>query len=114
MLKQILITSLLFAAAAPMAHAESSQLPSVTVSMAGVDAHSDAGAQIMLRRIKAAAGKVCGDAPSAALDRLQKFQPCVREVTQRTVSDLNTPTLTAAWNKEIGVEARTQVAERIR
>jgi UrcA family protein len=114
MLKQLVISSLVFVAAAPMAHAQSSDLPSVKVSLAGIDARSDTGAQIVLRRIKTAAGKVCGNAPSSSLDRLQKFEPCVREVTQRTVTELNTPTLTAAWNKETGVEPRTQVAERIR
>lgn len=114
MLKQLIISSIAFAAAAQGALAQEPGLPSVKVSLAGIDARTDAGAQIMLRRIKLAAGQVCGGQPSPMIDRQQKFEPCVNEVTQRTVTGLNSPHLTAAWNKRIGVEPATQVAARAR
>jgi UrcA family protein len=112
MLKQLIISSLAFAAvaAAPSAYAQDASLPSVKVSFNGIDTRSEAGAQIMLRRIKLAAGQVCGGEPSIALDRQMKFQPCVEQVTQRTVDGLNNSKLAAAWNKETGAPAATQVA----
>ena len=97
MLRQFVIASLALAAitAAPVANAQVSDLPSVTVSFAGIDANTDAGAQIMLRRIKAAAGKVCGGEPSNALDRQLKFDRCVDQVTQSTVARLHNTRLAA-------------------
>ena len=112
MLKQLIISSIALAAvaAAPSVQAQESQLPSVTVSFAGLDTRSEPGVQIMLQRIKQAASKVCGPAPSPVLDRQQKFAPCVDEVTKRTVAGLNNSQLTAAWNKDSGIEPATHVA----
>lgn len=112
MLKQLTIASLALAAvaAAPAARAQASDLPSVTVSMAGIDANSDSGARIMLQRIKNAAGQVCGGQPSLALDRQQKFDPCVREVTLRTVSGLHNARVTALLNKEAPQTPKAQIA----
>jgi UrcA family protein len=106
MLKQFIISSFALAAvvvAAPAVQAQ--ELPSVKVSLAGIDTRSDSGALIAVRRIQTAAGKVCGGEPSAALDRQQKFEPCVREVTQRTVSGLNNPRIAAMLEHETGVPA---------
>ena len=77
------------------AQAQVSDVPTVKISMAGLDTKSDSGAHIMLQRITFAAETVCGPLPSSMLDRQQKYAPCVREVTQRTVSELNIPRLTA-------------------
>jgi UrcA family protein len=111
MLKQLILSTFAFAAiaAAPSAYAQDG-LPSVKVSFEGIDTHSASGAQIMLKRIKTAAGQVCGGEPSVALDRQMKFQPGVAQVTQRTVDGLNNPKLAAAWNKETGAASATQVA----
>ncbi len=114
MLKQLIISSIAFAAAAQGALAQEPGLPSVKVSVAGIDARTEAGAEIMLRRIKLAAGQVCGGQPGPLLDRLQKFEPCVNEVTQRTVTGLDSQHLTAAWNKQNGVGPTTRVAARTR
>jgi len=96
MLKQLIIASIAIAAVtATAAQAQVSDVPTVKISMAGLDTKSDSGAHIMLQRITFAAETVCGPLPSSMLDRQQKYAPCVREVTQRTVSELNIPRLTA-------------------
>lgn len=114
MLKQLTISSLALAALAmaPSAQAQTPDpaLPSVTVSFKGIDTRSESGAQIMLRRIQQAAGEVCGGEPSNPLDRQMKFEPCVGQVTQRTVDGMNNAKLSAVWSKEIGAPPATQVA----
>jgi UrcA family protein len=104
MLKQSIVSSLtvalaMAAFAAPAAHAQSAQAPSITVSVGGIDAKTEGGARIVLQRIKNAAGQVCGGQPDAPLDRLMTFQPCVEEVTQRTVAGLGNVQLTALLEK---------------
>jgi UrcA family protein len=102
MLKQLIIASFALATVAAVpaaAQAQTSDVLSVTVSYAGIDANSPGGAQILLRRISSAAEKVCGGEPSNALDRSMKFRPCVQEVTQRTVAGMNNPRLSALVNK---------------
>ena len=103
MFKQLVIASLAIASIATAAQAQSSEFPSVKVSFAGLDTHSDSGVRIMLRRIQSAAGTVCGPEPSVGLERMTRYEPCVREVTQRTVAALSNPRLAALLsNGEIG------------
>lgn len=70
---------------------------SVKVSRAGLDLNTESGARTLLKRIETAAAEVCGGEPSNRLDRFQKFRPCTREVVQRTVSGINSPTLSAVY-----------------
>jgi len=70
---------------------------SVKVSRAGLDLNTEAGARTLLKRIEHAAAEVCGGEPNNRLDRFQKFRPCTREVVQRTVSGINSPTLTSVY-----------------
>ncbi len=69
------------------------------VSVAGIDSHSEIGARVILRRIQSAAARVCGPAP-ILLDRIRLYEPCVRDVTERTVAGLNNPVLTAMMSNE--------------
>lgn len=116
MLKQTIISSVALAmatlVAAPSAYAQAPQAPSVTVSLDGLDANSEAGARIMLQRIRNAAGQVCGGQPSLALDRQMKFQPCVAEVTRRTVDGMNNRRLTALLEKAGGPPPRAVASAR--
>jgi UrcA family protein len=102
MFKQIIIASFaaaIGAAASAQAQTPASDTTSVAVSVAGLDMSSEAGARITLRRIEAAAGKVCGDEPTMAVERKQRFEPCVHEVTARTISGLNNPRVAAMFDK---------------
>lgn len=98
MLKQILIASLLIAPFAGSAQAQ--EAPSVKVSVAGIDTRSESGARIVVKRIQAAAGAVCGPLPSDLMERQTHYAPCVRDVTERTVRGLNNPMLTAQLTGE--------------
>ena len=69
----------------------------VKISYAGLDINTESGARTLLKRIENAAGEVCGGEPSNRIDRFQKFRPCVKDVVQRTVSGINSPTLTAVY-----------------
>lgn len=93
MLKQLIIASLAIAAlAATSAQAEEAR--SVRISIAGLDTHSESGARVILRRVKFAAGTVCGPAP-VHVEPYKPYKTCVRDVTKRTVASLNSPLLTA-------------------
>ena len=94
MLKQLIIVSLAIASVAATS-AQAQETRSVKVSVAGLDTRSESGARIMLQRIQAAAGTICGPAPSNGIDRLKQYDPCVRTVTQATVNGLGNPVLAA-------------------
>jgi len=103
MLKQLIIASLAIASVAATS-AQAQDVRSVRISVAGIDMQSESGARVVLQRIKAAAGTVCGPAP-ILLDRALRYEPCVRDVTQRTVAGLNNRVLTAALTHS-GVDAQ--------
>ena len=69
----------------------------VKISYAGLDINTEAGAKTLLHRIQRAAGEVCGGEPSNRIDRFKTFRPCVKDVVQRTVSGIDSPTLTAVY-----------------
>ena len=114
MFRQIITSAFaasLLLAAASTAEAQVSDVQSAKVSIAGIDTSSHEGCpQIVLRRIRNAAGEVCGGEPSRQLDRQEKFKPCVQDVTQRTVSKLNNPHLTAMLHDEYAAPAATRLA----
>jgi UrcA family protein len=63
----------------------------------GLDLTSETGAQIVLRRIRTAAGRICG---SPAPDRREfahraAFNACVQSVTDRAVRRLDAPAVSA-------------------
>ena len=82
-------------AGASAASAQSTEIATVKVSVAGLNFGSPAGAKIILRRIRNAAAKVCGPEPTAPLDRMNHFQPCVKTATDRAVASMHDPLLTA-------------------
>ena len=69
----------------------------VKVSYAGLDISTESGARTLLKRIEHAAAEVCGGEPSNRLDRFAKFRPCTKDVVKRTVSGIDSPTLTAVY-----------------
>ncbi len=98
MLKQLAIASLALAALAATS-AQAQDARSVRVSVAGLDAHSEIGARVILQRIQSAAATVCGPAP-ILIDRSRLYEPCVRDITERTVAGLNNPVLTAMTSNQ--------------
>jgi len=98
MLKHIIIATFAVAAASA-AHAQSSEIQTVKVSVAGLNAQSPSGARIVLQRIESAARKVCGAEPTRDLARSRLYDPCVEEVIARTVAGQDNPTLAALINR---------------
>lgn len=100
MIKQFILASLAIAAVAATS-AKAQEPRSVRISIGGVDTHSERGARVILQRVKFAAGTVCGHTP-IHLERYKEYDPCVREVIQRTVAGLQNPLLTAMLTNEAG------------
>ncbi len=82
--------------AAPALAQTSDSVPSVSVKYSDLDLGSRAGAQILLKRIAAAANTVCGGEPDIRrLDQLSAFEACRRSAVSRAVVALDSPMLTA-------------------
>ncbi len=79
------------------AHAQiSDTVPSVTVKYSDLNIGSQAGAQVLLKRIDAAASTACGGAPDIRqLDQLASFEACRRPAVARAVAAVDSPMLTA-------------------
>lgn len=107
MLKQVIIATFAIAAVATSAGAQEAR--AVHVSLAGIDTHSESGARVILQRIEFAARTVCGPMP-AHLERITQYDPCVRSVTQETVSRLNNPFVTALLTRSEPGSQQAQLA----
>jgi UrcA family protein len=82
--------------AAPVLAQTSDTVPSVSVKYGNLDIGSPTGAQVLLKRIKAAATTVCGGAPDIRqLHQLTSFEACRSSAVARAVVAVDSPTLTA-------------------
>lgn len=72
---------------------------SVRVGYADLNLNSAAGAKAMLARIEAAARRACGSEPDIRdLQRVAVYSRCRTETTQRALTALNAPLVTALAN----------------
>jgi UrcA family protein len=84
------------ACAAPVLAQTSDTVPSVSVKYGDLNIGSPTGAQVLLRRIEAAANTACGGAPDIRqLSQLASFEACRRSAVARAVVAVDSPTLTA-------------------
>lgn len=67
------------------------------VSYSDLDMASSAGGKVLLRRIKAAARKVCGYATPRLVPTPRAVEICSRRTVAATVHDLNIEALSLAW-----------------
>jgi UrcA family protein len=82
--------------AAPVLAQTSDTVPSVSVKYGHPNIGSPAGAQVLLKRIQAAANTVCGGAPDIRqLNQLASFEACRRSAVARAVAAVDSPMLTA-------------------
>jgi UrcA family protein len=82
--------------AAPVLAQTSDAAPSVTVKYADLNIGSRADAQVLLKRIEAAANTACGGAPDIRrLDQWTSFRACRRSAVARAVAAVESPMLTA-------------------
>jgi UrcA family protein len=74
----------------------SDTVPSVTVKYGDLNIGSPAGAQVLLKRIDAAANTACGGAPDIRqLNQLASFEACRKSALARAVAAVDSPMLTA-------------------
>jgi UrcA family protein len=82
--------------AAPVLAQTSDTVPSVSVKYGNLNLGSPAGAQLLLKRIEAAASTVCGGSPDIRqLDQWTSFEACRRSAVARAVVTVDSPMLTA-------------------
>ena len=86
--------------AAPVLAQTSDTVPSVTVKYGDLNIGSRAGAQVLLKRIEAAANTACGGAPDIRqLDQLAGIEACRRSAVARAVVAVDSPMLTATAHR---------------
>ena len=74
-----------------------------TVSYADLNIHSEAGASVLLGRLKTAARAVCGPEPSIfELRETQAFAVCQKKALDRAVANVGSPELAALYGTEAG------------
>ena len=91
-----LAAAAMLSCAAPVLAQTSDTAPSVLVKYGDLNIGAPAGAQVLLRRIEAAANTVCGGAPDIReLDQLATFEACRRSAAARAVTAIDSPMLSA-------------------
>jgi len=75
--------------------AAAAQTATMTVKVGDLNTSSDAGAQSALRRIHYAADIFCGGADSRELSVMLAQQKCVARMTDKAVTSLNAPKVSA-------------------
>jgi UrcA family protein len=94
---------ILAAAAAFNLHADDGDIRQVRVSYAGLDLETRAGAEILFRRIKAAARSVCIEMYGKQdLEQRYRWKQCVNEAIARAVTDVDASTLTTYYLAQQG------------
>ena len=83
-------------------------VPHVTVSFGDLDPSRPNGANILLGRIRTAAGEVCGGKPdNRDLAGRTRFDACTKQAMDGAIARLGNPTVAAAYG-----EAIPQVAQK--
>lgn len=79
------------------------------VSVTGIDVRTEAGAQVALQRIKAAARFVCGDDASLHdVDAYQHQRACMKTTVDRAVTTLNSPLVASLSHTNLQAVAYTE------
>jgi UrcA family protein len=90
--------------AAGAAHAHTNkagEIVGVAVSYGDLNLQSEAGIEALMRRIETAASKACGGRPARhELQRHSRYNNCVKDATDRAVTDVNASTVTAWYTNE--------------
>jgi UrcA family protein len=82
--------------AAPVLAQTSDTVPSVSVKYGDLNVSSPAGAQMLLKRIEAAANTACGGAPDIRqLNQLPSVEACRTSAVAKAVVAVGSPMLTA-------------------
>lgn len=100
----------LTAAAPAIASNVSGGVPSLDVTFSDLNLANRAGAEALLRRIRAAASQVCGGEQSSVTGRdlraARDFRSCVRTAVENAVRQVNAPLVIALYRGVDVVEPR--------
>jgi UrcA family protein len=77
------------------AAAQNTETVSVKVSYADLNLSTEAGAKVMLQRIRSAAKKICGDGSDDPVAFIYQTLPCAKATTDRAVAKFGNPIVTA-------------------
>ncbi|MGI8839301.1 MAG: UrcA family protein [Caulobacteraceae bacterium] len=90
------VLALGLAAAGQSASAQTADTVSIKVSYADLNLSTEAGAKVMLQRIRNAAKTICDPSPDST-DLLQDhlYRSCVNTITDHSVARFNNPIVTA-------------------
>lgn len=92
-------------AAAAGASASAAEAPAVTVRYGDLNLASDAGTQVLLRRLSAAAHRVCGDDRQRDLTRLRHAQACFQNSLSNAVVAVHNERLSVLYRERSGAGA---------
>ena len=102
-----------FAACGQSAAAQDSEVFSTTVFYGDLNLANEAGARVMLQRIRNAAEKVCGtEYDGDPLSRLMEWAPCVKSTTARAVAAFGNPIVTVLNSDKHGAAPKTLASNR--
>ena len=107
------VTVLGVATLAVSAHADESvaQVPARTIHYSDVNLNTQAGAEVLYKRIHDAAEQVCGDVGSRQLDQATAAKACVDRAVSGSVRAVNNRQLTSVYNEHSGAaKTATSVA----
>ncbi len=91
----VLAAALSSGPAAAQDSAANSDSISVRVPYRDLNLATEAGATVMLRRIRSAATAICGPQPDDVVDYGAQYDACVKAIIDRSVASLNSPMVTA-------------------
>ncbi|MGI8841633.1 MAG: UrcA family protein [Caulobacteraceae bacterium] len=89
------VSALGFTLAAQHATAQSAETVSVKVFYGDLNLSTQAGAKVMLHRIRHAAETICGPVLGDPIEVMYEYRPCVSAITNRTVARFDNPIVTA-------------------
>jgi UrcA family protein len=98
------VTVLGVATLAISAHADESvaQVPARTIHYSDVNLNTQAGAEVLFKRIRRAAELVCGDVDSRQLKEAAAARACIEQAVIGSIRAVNNPRLTNTYNAHVG------------
>jgi UrcA family protein len=102
------VTVLSVASLAISVHADESiaQVPARTVHYSDLNLNTQAGTEVLYKRIRRAAEQVCGDVDSRQLKEAAAARACIEQAVIGSIRAVNNPRLTNTYNAHLGA-ART-------
>jgi UrcA family protein len=87
------------------AHADESvvRVPARTVHYSDLNLNTQAGAEVLYRRIRGAAEQVCGDVGSKQLEEAMAARACVDQAVVASIRAVNNLHLTNTYNSHFGL-----------